>query len=55
LREALGGAHLNSKLRGEIGEIADMLQGKLDKVVQHGKRAERHRTCGPSASHHHKL
>jgi signal transduction histidine kinase len=40
LREALGGAHLDSKLRGEIGEIADMLQGNLDKVVQHGKRAD---------------
>jgi two-component system, NtrC family, sensor kinase len=40
LREALGSAHLDSKLRAEIGEIADMLQGNLDKVVQHGKRAD---------------
>ncbi len=40
LRQALGGAHLDDKLRGEIGEIADMLQGNLDKVVQHGKRAD---------------
>ena len=40
LREALSSAHLDSKLRAEIGEIADMLQGNLDKVVQHGKRAE---------------
>ena len=40
LREALGGAHLDSKLRAEIGEIADTLQGNLDKVVQHGKRAD---------------
>ena len=40
LREALSGAHLDSKLRGEIGEIADTLQGNLDKVVQHGKRAD---------------
>ena len=40
LREALGSAHLDSKLRVEIGEIADMLQGNLDKVVQHGKRAD---------------
>ncbi len=39
LREALAGAHLDSKLRAEINEIADMLQGNLDKVVQHGKRA----------------
>ena len=40
LREALGSAHLDSKLRTEIGEIADTLQGNLDKVVQHGKRAD---------------
>ena len=40
LREALGGAHLDNKLRAEIAEIADMLQGNLDKVVQHGKRAD---------------
>jgi signal transduction histidine kinase len=40
LREALAGAHLDNKLRAEIAEIADMLQGNLDKVVQHGKRAD---------------
>jgi signal transduction histidine kinase len=40
LRGALGGANLNNKLRGEINEIADTLQGNLDKVVQHGKRAD---------------
>lgn len=40
LREALGGTHLDSKLRAEINEIADMLQGNLDKVGQHGKRAD---------------
>jgi signal transduction histidine kinase len=40
LREALAGANLDAKLRGEISEIADMLQGNLDKVVQHGKRAD---------------
>ena len=40
LREALGGVHLDSKRRAEISEIADMLQGNLDKVVQHGKRAD---------------
>ena len=40
LRDALGGAHLDSKLRAEISEIADTLQGNLDKVVQHGKRAD---------------
>ena len=40
LREALAGANLDDKLRHEISEIADMLQGNLDKVVQHGKRAD---------------
>ena len=40
LRQALAGAKLNKKLRAEISEIADMLQGNLDKVVQHGKRAD---------------
>ncbi len=40
LREALGGVHLDSKLRAEITEIADTLRGNLDKVVQHGKRAD---------------
>ena len=39
-REALAGANLNDKLRAQIIEIADMLQGNLDKVVQHGKRAD---------------
>jgi signal transduction histidine kinase len=40
LREALAAAKLDKKLEAEIGEIADMLQGNLDKVVQHGKRAD---------------
>ena len=40
LREALGGVHIDSKLRAEISEIAGTLQGNLDKVVQHGKRAD---------------
>ena len=40
LRQALSRAHLDSKLRAEISEIADTLQGNLDKVVQHGKRAD---------------
>jgi len=40
LRQALAGANLDSKFRAEIGEIADTLQGNLDKVVQHGKRAD---------------
>ena len=40
LREALAKANLGDKLREEINDIADMLQGNLDKVVQHGKRAD---------------
>src|SRR5271167_161027 len=40
LRTELGGAHLDSKLRASINEIADTLQSNLDKVVQHGKRAD---------------
>ena len=40
LRQSLIGAQLDSKLRAEISEIADTLQGNLDKVVQHGKRAD---------------
>ena len=40
LRQALAGANLDKKLRTEITEIADTLQGNLDKVVQHGKRAD---------------
>ena len=40
LRQALAGANLDNKLRAQISEIADMLQGNLNKVVQHGKRAD---------------
>jgi two-component system NtrC family sensor kinase len=40
LREELAGVHLESKLRAAIDEIADTLQSNLDKVVQHGKRAD---------------
>ena len=40
LRQALAGTNLDSKLRAEISEIADTLQGNLDKVVKHGKRAD---------------
>ncbi len=40
LRQALAGANLDNKLRAQISEIADTLQGNLDKVVQHGKRAD---------------
>jgi GAF domain-containing protein len=40
LRETLAGVQFDDKRRTEIAEIADMLQGNLDKVVQHGKRAD---------------
>jgi signal transduction histidine kinase len=40
LRQVLGSVHLDSKVRTEISEIADTLQGNLDKVVLHGKRAD---------------
>jgi len=40
LREALGSAHLDGKLRAEISEITETLEGNLGKVVQHGKRAD---------------
>ncbi len=40
LQEALRGAHLDGKLRTEIGEITDTLRGNLEKIVQHGKRAD---------------
>lgn len=40
LREALDGAHLDSELRVHIAGLSKMLQGNLDKVMQHGKRAD---------------
>jgi signal transduction histidine kinase len=40
LRTALNGVTVNGKLRADIDEISEMLKGNLDKVVQHGKRAD---------------
>jgi two-component system NtrC family sensor kinase len=40
LRETLTAANLDDKLRAQVAEVADMLQGNLEKVVQHGKRAD---------------
>jgi two-component system NtrC family sensor kinase len=40
LREVLAGVKLGDKLQAQVSEITDMLQGNLDKVVQHGKRAD---------------
>ena len=40
LQEALKDVSLNEKKRSEISELTDTLRGNLDKVVQHGKRAD---------------
>ena len=40
LQEALKDVTLNEKRRGEITELMDTLRGNLDRVVQHGKRAD---------------
>jgi GAF domain-containing protein len=40
LQEALKGLSIDQKARAEINELADTLRGNLDKVVQHGKRAD---------------
>jgi GAF domain-containing protein len=40
LRDSLEDVKLNEKRRREITELMDTLRGNLDKVVQHGKRAD---------------
>jgi GAF domain-containing protein len=40
LQEALGDVSLNEKRRSEITELMGTLRSNLDKVVQHGKRAD---------------
>jgi GAF domain-containing protein len=40
LQDALKGLPINQKARAEITELTDTLRGNLDKVVQHGKRAD---------------
>ena len=40
LQDALKGMPLNDKARAEIKELTDTLKGNLDKVMQHGKRAD---------------
>ena len=39
LGEALAPAPLDQKMRSEVGELTQMLKANLEKVVQHGKRA----------------
>ena len=40
LQEALGAMTGDDKTRREITELADTLRDNLDKIVQHGKRAD---------------
>ena len=40
LQDALKGLPIDQKARTEITELSDTLRGNLDKVVQHGKRAD---------------
>ena len=40
MQQLLADAHIDGKLRSSIREIAQTLQDNLDKVVQHGKRAD---------------
>jgi signal transduction histidine kinase len=40
LDEALAPAPLDQKMRGNVGELTQMLKSNLDKVIQHGKRAD---------------
>jgi len=40
LQDALKGLPIDQKARAEINELAETLRGNLDKVVQHGKRAD---------------
>jgi GAF domain-containing protein len=40
LQAALPKTGLDDRARGEIGELANMLRGNLDKILQHGKRAD---------------
>jgi len=40
LDETLAPAPLDQKMRGEVGELTAMLKSNLEKVLQHGKRAD---------------
>ena len=40
LQEAVRAVQIDEKTRTEITELTEMLRGNLDKVVQHGKRAD---------------
>jgi len=40
LQDVLQGMQIDNKVRADVNEIADMLRSNLDKIVQHGKRAD---------------
>jgi two-component system NtrC family sensor kinase len=40
LQDVLSGLSIDHKVRNEIKELADTLRGNLEKVVQHGQRAD---------------
>jgi C4-dicarboxylate-specific signal transduction histidine kinase len=40
LREALGNVKIDTDARAEITELTDTLRDNLDKIAQHGKRAD---------------
>ncbi len=40
LQEAVKGAKLEPGIAAEVTELSDMLRGNLEKIVQHGKRAD---------------
>jgi signal transduction histidine kinase len=40
LDETLAPAPLDHKMRGDVGELTQMIRSNLEKVVQHGKRAD---------------
>jgi PAS domain S-box-containing protein len=40
LRELLDGAGVDDRMQAAVDEISELLQGNLEKVVQHGKRAD---------------
>jgi signal transduction histidine kinase len=40
LRETLDGLQVSDKARTQIADLTDMLRDNLDKIVQHGKRAD---------------
>jgi signal transduction histidine kinase len=40
LQDTLKGLSIDQKARAEINELTDTLRGNLDKIVQHGKRAD---------------